>query len=426
MMSHLIRSRGGWLVALMIAVVPAAAPAQVDESYARMAGVLSSPIYLDVDSAKDSHADTAVMLRMAMARQQLMGISQVQPELASVRFEMLRNLETCHLSIENLRRLNQYVPDVEGLAKRTIVAAPGLYKTYNEQDLDKDDQKALGDLAFKAGAEVVGGLVNAYQASTERTAYQAAYAKTRTDAKKAIIGLCQDQYRSSNAAVSLNLTVQVDGSWNNTFAKDWVDLRNDTGRDLTNCTIVVSLAGTNATTGADESDSHVHYLTRWPAGKWLYAPYPSRAANGIATNESVDCIDSVKVTVLSEQSSGTVEHTYTGEALDEDVRRYVTSSLKPKFSGQWFNYTNHTFYDNGFDLSFEGSFSALPASRIDVKITEGTLVKTLYWNLAPGSGLPGKHYFSDPRFNGWNPDRVEVTLSFPKSSYQHVVAWTLK
>ena len=421
--------RNAWFAILMIALSATSTRAQVDEHYARIAEALASPIYFDVESARNSHADTTVMLRMEIARQRLMEISPSKSDLLSARSMLLRNLDACHSSMENLRRLNQYVPDVEGLAKRTIFAAPGLYKQYQEQDLTKDDEKALGDLAGKAVVEVIGGIVNAYNVSTERTAYQEAYLKTRTAGVKAISDLCSDAYRSTSAGASLALAVEVDGSWNNTFSSDWVKLRNDTGRDLTHCTFFVSLAGTNAKTGSSETDGHVHYLAKWPAGKWTYAPYPSRAASGIATNESVDSIDKIQVTLLSDQASGTLDHPYVGAEHDDDVRRWVTSVLKPKFSGSWYNYTNHTFYDNGFELSYEGELSSFPASSVTVKITEGSLEKSLTWNLSDGtmsSGFLGKRYLSDARFNGWNPDRVEVTISFPKSSYQHALVWNLK
>jgi hypothetical protein len=394
-----------------------------------MAEAVASPIYFDFEAAKKSHEDSTLMLRVEMARQRLVALSPTRTDLVAARSELLGNLDSCHWSMENLRRLDKYVPDYAGLAGRTLLAAPGLYKQYNEDDLTKNDEKALGDLVGKAIGEVINGISNAYQASTERTAYQSAYVKARSAGKKVIAELCPNAYRSTNALGSIDLAIDVDGSWNNTFSADWVRMRNDSGRDLTDCTLFVSIDGTNATTGAAESDSHVHFLPRWPAGKWAYAPYPSRSAGGIATNESVDSIDKVKVAVFSEQATGSVEHTYAGAQFDADVERWVDSALKPKFSGQWCSYTNHTFYDNGFDFSVEAEFSPFPVQDVTVTLHEGTLETSLTWSLPGGTmstGFLGKRYLSSSSFNAWDPDKVEVTLTFPKSGYKRVLTWNLK
>jgi hypothetical protein len=409
---------------------------RIDEDYVTLANVLSSPIFKEVSRAQQGHTDTAVMVRLEVARQQLQAMRSVQPGLAEIRDAALRTMELCHSSMVELRRLNARVPDIEGIAGRAITATPGLYNLYNmkegekvEDKLTRDQQAAVADLIVKAGSEAIQGIANAYYAWSEKENYRKHYVDFRTSARNDLVKQMGVQYKSASDLRASAIAIDLDGSWNNTFNTDWLCLRNDSGGDLTRCTIFVSLNGTNAESGNNESDSHIHYMANWPAGTWIYAPYPSRAAGGIAQNESVDCVKSVKVWVYADQGRLCKDYSYLGPEYDKDVSRYVDTQLKPKFYGKWYNYTDHTFYDNGFEISYEGEFSSFPVSRVTVTIKEGSLEKSLYWNMQSGkmsSGWLGKLYLSDSSFNGRNPDTVAVSIEFPNSSYKHQMSWNLK
>jgi len=393
--------------------------------YATLAEALASPVFFDIEQAKKGHTDTAVMLRMEIARQQLMGLRSLPFHLAGIRSSSLEGLDACHSSMANLRQLNNYMPDFEGVAKRALDAAPGVLKAANKEELSNTDKNAIGGLAVKAGAEIIGGLVNAYQASRERDAYRKAYVTTRVEAVRAISKACATQYQGTKKVIGNSLEIVFNGSWNNSFTRDWLCLRNDTGRDLSNCTILVNLNGYSAQSGNRESDSHLHYVAKWPAGKWIYAPYPSKANDGIATDESADSVESVSVSYFSDQGWDRLTHTYHGPNYDKDVKRYFETMLKPRFKGSWYHYDNHVFYDNGFQFSYDGDLSYFPVSYITVTAKQGLRVTTMKWTINGGKMSRGSNmWLSHLDFNGMNrPETIDVYFEFPRSSYTHTVTW---
>jgi hypothetical protein len=415
------------VAAAIILLVTVSGARAGEEGFATIVEALATPVFFDSDQLKKSHSDTVVMLRMEIARQRLMGLKTWPGDLAKFRDTFLFPLETCHSSVENQRALNQRMPDFEGMARSLVDAAPGLDKAAKKQKLNRDDQMAVDSLAIKAASEIIGGLVNAYEASAERDAYQKAYRTLRKDAVRAIRETCPAQYKGTEKARVKALDVQFSGSWNNTFTNDVLSLRNDTGEDLTNCTILVSLAGYNAASDAKESDSHLHYVAKWPAGKWLYASYPSRTRGGIATNESVDSIESVSVTLYSNQCLDRVNYTYQGKDYDEDVERWAKNRLKGKFTGKWFSYQNHGLHNNGFKIWYEGK-SSFPVRFITVRAKQGGTEKAIRWRIGARKMNAGDSmWLSHEDFNGLDdPENVVLDFEFPRSSYTYKVTWGLR
>lgn len=408
------------------------ARAQTDgNAFATVASALASPAYLDIEQARNAYSDAMVMFRVEMARQQLMSLTSLPSDLAAVRNGLLGELDACHHSMENLRRLENHLPDFAGLVGETIDAAPGLYRSANKQTLTEVDKSAIGDLIQKAGEELVDSAINAYKSSNERTNYRQHYRSLRNQSRDGIADLCGiTRYKEVAWFSGKSISIDVDGSWNNTFTRDWLYVRNDTGRAMTNCTLFVTLEGINADTGAVERDRHFHFMTDWPAGSWIYAPYSSRSASGIASNESVDVIKSVHVDVFSDQVRDSVKYAYSGPDFDKDVERYANDFLVSRIVGSWHNYDpNHTFFNNGFELRYDGTLSRFPASHVTVAVFEGTEQKALRWNVSGSrikAGAFGKLWLSDQKFNGWEPSTVEVTIEFPNSDYKHVLVWDRK
>ncbi len=421
------------LVLLMVTLLATGTGAHAaEDGYAQIAEALALPAAFNAAEPVKAHSDMVVMLRMESARQQLMALKSWPTDLAPYRFRFLGPLGTAHTSMEKLRELDRFMPDFEGVVKKGLDAGPGLVKMARkkQEDLTAEDKQALGDLAVKAAFEVGKTAVNAIQASMERNAYQKAYATTRKEAVQAFAKVAPAQYKGTNKAAVKTLEIKFSGSWNNTFISDCFYLRNDTGQDLTNCTILVSLTGLNAQTDARESDSHLHYVAKWPAGKWLYASYPSKANAGIATNESTDSVESVLVTLYSDQCWDQIEYNYAGKDYDKDVKRCFETRVKPKFTGQWYNYENHTFFNNGFKFSYEGDLSTFPVWFITVRATQGINEKAIRFPISArkmSAGAGNYMWLSDAAFNGLdNPDTVVVEFEFPRSSYTYKATLNLR
>jgi len=418
------------LATLLLLLLAPTAPA-ADKAYLTLAESLASPLFQTTDEANKTYTDPGVMLRMEIAWQRLQVMTAVPLELTAIRTNALQTLDTCHTSMLKLRELNNNIPDIEGVAKKTLTAAPGLVKAARKKNLDKNDKQAVNELALKVGAEIFNAVVNSYKTSSEMANYRTAYARTRSRAYSDLGKVFLSQYKNVPRAKGGTLGVSITGSWCNTYTCDWVSLRNDSGKDLTNCTLFVMLSGTNAKTGQKESDSHLHFVANWPKGKLLYARYPSRVNSGLAQNESVDCIRSAKIVLASDQYTDEISYTYEGKHLDSDLKRSVTDRLKPAtFTGRWYNYESHRIYNNGFQLTYNGSLPSFPASYVTVTVKEGVREKSLRWRIANqrmSFGAAGKQWLSDDAFNSFkNPDSVLVQLEFPNSTYKHELFWQYK
>jgi hypothetical protein len=418
------------LSALLIATTCLASPvvAQFESQYAALAESLASPAYFSVEEAKHGHSDVAIMTRLEIARNRLYTTQGIVPDLAALRGTTLPLLDACYASMEELDRLDDHSFDMNGIIERVPNATPGLYKVYKrnsnqlESQLSNEDAKGVADLIIKTGTETVAGIKNNRDIAAERQKYQGNYAKLRQDAHNHFARLIPVRYANKPKASSPAVVVGIDGSWNNCFSADWIYLQNHTATDLTNCSIFVELLGANAKSGDDEKDQHFHFVSKWPAGSWIYAKYPSRSAKGIATNQSTDSIRSVKVWLYTDELQNEVVFPYKGKEYDSDVERYFDTNLKPQFFGKW--YSDNLIADNGFELRYEGGMNRFPPCSVTLTIQEGDSSKSMRWRVGAGAWSAGeKWYLSDKSFNGWDPDTVSVLIEFPHSAITYTTSW---
>lgn len=500
-----------------LALAPASARATAPEEsdgYGTIADALASPLFKTFDEATKGYEDTAVMVRLEMARKRLRGMSEVPPTAARVRDDALGYLDACGWSLEELRRLNSQTPDVEGIATKALEASPALLRERDPETgarrLTPEDEQALGELAVKTLTEVFTGLYNGWQSWTEWDKYQANYRSARrtglalseiaaarcsaprrrtygiglkvnfTDdgpvveeaiangpaARAGIVAgdrLTSVEGRSpvdrenflqlrgafgSRARLTVTrdgaeraleiprtfmveetpvLRVDLDGSWARTFQSDMLYLRNVSGQDLTDCTLVIRLEGTHGESDEPNGDTHLHYVRRWPAGEERIARYVAAGTKGIANDESVDNVTRVTIELYSDQVRNTATYDYVGTSeFDKDVESYFTKTM-PKF---YLTFSGENFLsDAGVWITHDSGLSSFPDPYVTVKLIQGTFEKSIRFRSHGGrwsSGYFGGQSLKSEEFNGIDPDSVEVTLEFLKSSYKHTLTWRLK
>jgi len=80
-----------------------------------------------------------------------MALTLTDPQMEGIQNTALQNLGAAHWSMQRLRQLDSYVPDIEAVATKSIVASPGLYKASKKQELSNSDKNALVDAGVTVG-----------------------------------------------------------------------------------------------------------------------------------------------------------------------------------------------------------------------------------------------------------------------------------
>jgi hypothetical protein len=419
------------LVALL-AVLPGRAAAQDRSDYNALASIVSEPVFdsSSVARGREAYTDGGVMSRKEYERQRLNSLYKLDDKLQAARERIAEPLWQCYSTYQEIRRLDSRTPDYEGLAMRTLQASPALVKKYNKENLSADDKKAVGDLAAKAIWEIGGAIVNSYQLSSERDKYRQHYRSSRVTNRGVMTDLVARRYSTSRPTASAPGGGEVIGIWvnpsfANTYIADVITLRNNSGKDLTGCTLLVQLSGLNARTNASEGDSHFHFIRSWPAGETRYLWYPSRSLPGIARDESVDVMQKIEVRLYTDQITSTASLNLAGGLYDRLLKEWAERHLAPaRFSGRWYTNAENFVDPAGFEAQYNGDLSwfafrmvVIEASDVLRSVRIRTRASDTGWSLREKKWI----YHKD--FNPVNPGTIKVIISFPGSSYEHVVVW---
>jgi len=165
-----------------LAVLAFAATLRADD-YGEIAGAVASPLVSKFDDIEKAYTDGQVMLRVELARQCLQSATSVVPELSGPRKQILSDLDSCHWSMEEIRRLDAKVPDFEEIARKALNASPALVRADPKTgELRKDDRQAVDELAGTVILESLKSIADAWNASQERDNYRNHYRHARTEA----------------------------------------------------------------------------------------------------------------------------------------------------------------------------------------------------------------------------------------------------
>jgi hypothetical protein len=496
-------------------------PARADE-YPTLARSLASPLFNNWDEANKGLDDSAVILRVEIARQRLMSLIALPADLSSVHTNSLVRLNACNRSMEELRRLDKRMPDFAGIAGKALNASPALFRDKDpetgETQLTPGDQEAIVALAVKGAEEIFKAGLNAWQASGERDNYRTNYSAARlaglalkdvtekrstaprpylfgvgiqpriadtgifVDAVTAdgpaaragiqsgdqIVSVDDDTvvkttldggttidqnaffklrgdygtttklvYLRDGATAQVNLTrelylgeaallkVDLNGSWDATYANDDLHLRNDSSKELTNCTIVVNLEGTHGENDDARSVTHLHYADSWPAGEWRLARYMASGATGIARDQSIDMIRRVTIELYSDQYRNTITYDYVGTAeFDDDIQAYLAAN-RPLFD---ISFSKDNFFrDASVWVTHDRGLSSFPIKSITATIGDGFTDKAVAFTTSGrkwSSGYLGGKSLKSKEFNGIDPIYIELKFEFVGSNYLHIESWT--
>ncbi len=156
-----------------------AAPLRADD-YATVARAVASPLPNDRDTLKNAYTDGQLMLRVELAQQTLQSLSTAASDLAAPRRNILQHLDSCHRSMQEIRRLDNTMPDIEAIAGKVLRASPALLRTdpSNGKRIPADTQ-AVDELAGIVIRESIKTIADAWKASRERDTYREQYRLAR-------------------------------------------------------------------------------------------------------------------------------------------------------------------------------------------------------------------------------------------------------
>lgn len=421
---------GNLLFVALVAVLPHRAAAQELSDYDSLARIVSEPVFdgRTVDKALDAYSDGRIMSRKEFHRQLLGSLGKLNYAHQVAREKIAEPLWNCYSTYLEIRRLDSRTPDYEGAAKATLEAAPALLK--KRKDWNDDDKNAIGGLVAKGLFEIGGAIVNSYRLSSERDKYRGHYQTSRSTNCRVMSGLAARRYAASTFTAKASgggeiLDISINPSFANTYCDDCIVLRNNSGKDLTACTLVVKLSGLYAKTNAAEGDSHFHFIDKWPAGATRYLWYPSRGFSGIATNQSVDVMQKIEVLVSSDQLTSTSSLDLASGLYDKLLKEWADKHLAPSsFSGRWYTDKDNWFDPAGFEVKYNGDMRSFKFKMVIVEASAGLRSVRIHTRDDDTVWSQGeKKWICHKDFNSINPSKVKVIIWFPGSSYEHVVTW---
>ncbi len=235
-------------------------------------------------------------------------------------------------------------------------------------------------------------------------------------------------------ALSGLIALRLSGSCDGAFDTDDLCMTNETGEDLTGCTLLVTLATGSPDTSEEATRKHLHFVSRWPKGESLVATYHNSGSRRIARDETFRFVQRVTVELLSDQYQGTTDYEYWNSAERRaDIQDYCDRYTS--IDGRFFTEVDGLFSKgDGLHHSDAGvrvwlnaadgkTAPTLALSGIAITVREGGRSATSSWRgfTWQGGGLvPFKDFYSKD-FNGFrDPDAYEVRLRFYGTDYEHV------
>jgi len=376
-----------------------------------MLHIIAEPLNPVFGCSSDILKDDRVILRTEVARQQLMALNVSDAVLRRHREKVLIHLQTCRECIDDLRRIDNTIPDIEGIAARSIDAAPAFGRLYNGdgvKQLPKDDQVALGQLITKLGSE---GVKLAVQSSRKK--------ELRDKYRKSLAGICIEAAQIADGNFKKtdpnynDLGVNVGGSLGSFLDNDRVFVTNNTGKELTNCIVRISLKDMRL---GVRPVTHVHFVPSWPKGEIYGAYYPSVSYQGLDGSPSVEMIEDVTVEISSDQGQFSRKYQFFGPNYDAFVENWFYDN-KPQLYFTW--HRNNWTSNAGIEIQHNYGHSAIPVTNITV-IADGTQVRfatgSTRWE--SGNGLFQSKVLFNEKFNNIRPKKVRVELEFPYSTFR--------
>ncbi|HWL09623.1 MAG TPA: hypothetical protein VNQ76_14530 [Planctomicrobium sp.] len=244
----------------------------------------------------------------------------------------------------------------------------------------------------------------------------------KLDGMQAELPQIAQKYSATPSAFDGRFLVDLDASWGPCPPFDWFKIFNSGPDDLENCTVQVQLTGDQ-----ENSRTNVHFVRHWPAHSWRYARY--RQGGGIPGHPdlfrtTVSEPRTVRVSVWSTTYTTTLDYVYQGPEQDKDIAQWCQDL---RFEGRYQPFVSGILWntERGVVFSLAG-MDSLPRFRAEMNFRKGLNSKTWSWNRE--SWTRGEAITFTPPSGAltFDPTQIDMTISFPNTSYQHKTTLQVK
>jgi hypothetical protein len=241
----------------------------------------------------------------------------------------------------------------------------------------------------------------------------------KLEATQLLLPKVAEKYSATFCDSTKLIDVDFDESWGWFGPHDWLCVLNR-GPALQNCTIGVQITGMD---GAVRNN--VHFVQDWPANTRMYARYDlgKDILGKKVSKTTVPCVDRLDLTMYSSNFATLIVHQYKGARRDTDV---AARCKDLKFTGRYQAFVPGVFWNTEPGVAFTLSGAALiPQCTVNITFRSSLRSKAWYWEL-DGWEQDETKTFTPPKGElTFNPTNIDMAISFPNTSYKHVVDLTV-
>jgi hypothetical protein len=224
------------------------------------------------------------------------------------------------------------------------------------------------------------------------------------------------KYAATPSKSSGRLMIDIDEPWGWDGPFTWCGIYN-AGPKLEDCTIQVHLVG-----AGNESRKNVHFVRHWPAKSWMYSRYePGRQIldRADAGNTTVKGIRRAEISLWSPTFTTTLPYTYEGSERDNDAAKRCeqltfVGRFQPHQGGRLWNTRM------GVEFTLDG-VAFIPECEVRVTYRSGSKSVTPPWTWEIGKWTKGqkRHFDTADGDVGFEPEQIDMTITFPGIGYAH-------
>ncbi|MHB1038380.1 MAG: hypothetical protein ACYC35_28055 [Pirellulales bacterium] len=238
----------------------------------------------------------------------------------------------------------------------------------------------------------------------------------KADAARQLLPKVAEKYSASLCDSAERIGVDFDESWGCFGPHDWCFLDNR-GPALQDCTIVVQLTGAKG-----DVRKNVHFVKEWPTNSRMYARY--EGGQETTFRQTVYKVQQMDVTIYSPQFATLIKYVYEGPEKDKDVAARCKAL---QFKGRYQPFVSGIVWDTqrGVYFTLDG-VDLIPQCQVEITFRRGSESKGWSWDYDYWKKGDEKWFGTSKEELTFEPDNIDITVSFPGTNYKHRATLAVK